>query len=112
MNAYLYHYKAHVVSIYDGDTITADIDLGFGVILRKQKIRLAYIDTPEIRGEERDKGLLARDYLRDLILDKEITLKTLKDKSGKYGRWLGIIYYDQTNVNDLLIAEGHAVLYK
>ena len=51
-----YIYKAEVVSVYDGDTITVDIDLGFNVVLRKQKIRLGGINTPEIRGEEREEG--------------------------------------------------------
>lgn len=48
----MYEYKAQVVSVYDGDTLTVDIDLGFEVWLRKQKIRLAGIDTPEINALE------------------------------------------------------------
>lgn len=108
-----YKYKAKVVSIYDGDTITVDIDLGFDVILKNRKIRLYGIDTPEIRGEERPDGLVSRDYLRDLIGDQEIVLETIKDKTGKYGRYLGIVHYDMgeelINVNELLVAEGLAI---
>ncbi|MCP3933698.1 MAG: thermonuclease family protein [Bacteroidetes bacterium] len=50
------------------------------------------IDTPEIRGSERAKGLLARNKLRELILDKEVIILSKKAKKGKYGRWLGTIF--------------------
>jgi len=53
MEQNLYHYKAHITKVYDGDTVTADIHLGFNMVMRKQKLRLLGIDTPEIRGEER-----------------------------------------------------------
>jgi micrococcal nuclease len=113
LNNYLYHYRAHVTKVYDGDTVTADIDLGFGVILKKQKIRLSGIDTPEVRGESREEGIKVRDAVRKMILDKDITLKTIKDKSGKYGRWLGEIYLDDrtASLNQILLSEGMAVEY-
>jgi len=107
----MYEYSAFVTKVYDGDTITVDIDLGLGVWLRGQKIRLAGIDTPEIRGEERPEGLEARDVLRDMILDKAITLKTYKDKRGKYGRWLGDIHYGSRFVNEWLMENGYAEVY-
>ena len=106
-----YVYSAKVVSVYDGDTITIDIDLGFGIVMKKQKVRLFGIDTPEIRGEEREQGLISRDFLREKILDKEVIIQTIKDKTGKYGRWLGIIYIENTNINELLITEGYAERY-
>lgn len=106
-----YKYKATVRSIYDGDTITADIDLGFGVILSKQKIRLYGIDTPELRGEDRPDGLISRDWLRDKIDGKEIILETIKDKTGKYGRWLGIIHFEGVNLNEQLVELGLAKIY-
>ena len=84
----LYLYKAHVISVYDGDTITVNIDLGFNLEIKNQKIRLWGIDTPEIRGEERAEGLLVKQYVSDEILYKEIILQTIKDKTGKYGRWI------------------------
>ena len=59
----LFFYKAKVTNIYDGDTITCNIDCGFGVILRKQKIRLYGINTPEVRGEDKEKGIKIRDIL-------------------------------------------------
>ena len=106
----MYEYEAIVTQVYDGDTITVDIDLGFDVILKKQKIRLLGIDTPEVRGPERANGLISRDALRGRILDKQVIIKT--EKRGKYGRWLGIIYIKDTNINQWLINEGYAKEYK
>jgi micrococcal nuclease len=102
-------YNARVTDIYDGDTITVTIDCGFGLKMEKQKIRLYGIDTPEVRGEEKEHGKKVRDILREKILDKNILLKTIKDKKGKYGRYLGILFYENVNINDWLIENGHAV---
>jgi micrococcal nuclease len=88
----LYTYKAVITDVYDGDTFTADIDLGLGVWIKGVKLRLAHIDTPEIRGEEREKGLIVRDHVRGIILDKEVSIQTIKDKKGKYGRLLADVY--------------------
>ena len=118
-SAWLYHYKALVTAVYDGDTITVDIDLGLGVFKRGEKIRLYGIDTPELRGseEEKVKGRAARDYLRSQILNREVYLETYKDKSGKYGRLLGTvhIFYQgitgSINVNEMLVTSGHAKRY-
>ena len=110
----LYHYNAHVTKVYDGDTITVDIYLGLGICKKKERIRLFGINTPEIRGgtdETKAQGIAARDALRVWILNKQIVLKTIKDKTGKYGRLLGVIYFNDTNINDLLIKEGYAVEY-
>jgi micrococcal nuclease len=107
----MYEYRAHVTKVYDGDTVTVDIDLGLGVWLRGQKIRLAGINTPELRGEEREYGLAARDALRELILDKEVVIKTYKDKQGKYGRWIADIYVGSKFINEWLLEEGFAEIY-
>ena len=97
----MYKYRAIVTKIYDGDTITVDIDLGFGVWLFKQSIRLARIDTPEIRGEEREDGLRVRDTFREwLPIYSEVYLVTNKDKSGKYGRWIAEVYPYSDLMND------------
>ena len=113
MEIQLFQYKAFVTAVYDGDTCTVDIDLGLHVWIRKEKIRLFEINAPELRGKERPQGLLSRDYLRDLILNKEITLRTIKDAKGKYGRYLGEIWIVNTkgksvNVNDELVKNGFA----
>lgn len=107
----LYNYKSKVISVYDGDTIRCDIDLGFSTTLSNQSIRLYGIDTPEVRGEEREKGLKVRDVLRELILGKDVIIQTIKDTKGKYGRWLGRVYLGDMCVNDFLIESGYAQPY-
>ena len=114
----MYVYKAKVISVYDADTMRVDIDLGFGVFLKNQVIRWLEIDAWEMRGEEKELGTVARDRLRDLILGKEVILKTYKDDKGKYGRWLAEVYHLETEVrewnnsiNEQLIQEGHAKPY-
>ena len=110
----MYEYRAYVRKVYDGDTITVDIDLGFGVVLKNQKIRLRGINTPEVRGSQRAEGLKVRDLVRGRIANKWITIKTYKDKKGKYGRWIADIYESgaEESINSWLLVEGHAVEYK
>ena len=107
-----YIYKATVDSIYDGDTLTCTIDCGFGVYLSKQKVRLYGLNAPEMRGDEKEEGKTSRDAIREKILGKEILLKTIKDKKGKYGRYLGIVYYKENdlfiNINDWLVENNYA----
>jgi micrococcal nuclease len=91
----LYTYRATITEVYDGDTFTADINLGMGVHMHGVKIRLSYVDTPEIRGEERPRGLEVRDHVRELILGKEVVIQTQQDKTGKYGRLLADVYIDE-----------------
>lgn len=110
----LYTYKAKILSVYDGDTCTADIQLGFYVIAHKVKLRLYGINTPEIRGgtaETKKAGITARDWLREQILDKEVTVKSFG--KGKYGRWLVEIYLeeDEISLNQQLIDKGFAQSY-
>jgi micrococcal nuclease len=113
----MYEYNAKVISVYDADTMRVDIDLGFGVWLKNQVIRWLKIDAWEVRGEEHDKGILARDRVRELILGKEVILKTYKDEKGKYGRWLAEVYNPEValewenSYNQQLINEGHAEPY-
>jgi len=108
----LYQYKARIIDVYDGDTATAIVDLGFHVS-KKIKMRFYGIDTPEIRGEERDLGLISKQRVVDLILNKEVMIKTYKDKKDKYGRWLAEIYLpgDDKSVNSILLEEGLAKPY-
>lgn len=114
---YLYYYHAKVMSVYDADTIRVAIDLGFGIEWKGSggkglSIRLYGLNAPEVRGAEREQGLISRDKVRELILDKEIILKTIKDKTGKYGRYLGVIITeDGLNVNDWLIENNYAVAH-
>jgi micrococcal nuclease len=109
----MYTYKAKITEVYDGDTVTALVDLGFRISF-EIKIRLLGINTPELRGAERPQGLIARDRLRELILNKEVVLKTEKDRQEKFGRWLGKIFLPNstTSVNQQLIEEGLTTVYK
>ncbi len=114
MEIRLYRYKAVVRSVYDGDTCTVDIDLGLKTWIHGEKLRLYRINAPEVRGAEQEAGLRARDFLRSQIDDKEVYIQTVKDRKGKYGRYLAEIWLDAEdgtaiNVNDLMVAQGHAV---
>lgn len=113
MEVSLYFYNASVTSVYDGDTCTVDVDLGFATWVKGEKIRLARIDAPEMRGAEREKGISARDFLRRKIDGREVVIKTIKDQKEKYGRYLAEIYITDDNgnlinVNDLMVTEGLA----
>ena len=111
----MYQYRINIHRIIDGDTVDVDIDLGFGVWLKKQRIRLYGIDTPESRTRDLDEkryGLRAKKYLTQQIEGGAI-LKTRLDKKGKYGRILGefISLDGNTNINELMISKHHAVSY-
>ena len=107
----MYEYNAYVKRVYDGDTITVDIDLGFNMQMKNQSIRLLRINTPEIRGAERSEGLISKLALENKILNRKVRLCTYKDKKGKYGRWLGEIWLDDVCINDWMLKEGHAKEY-
>ena len=110
----MYEYKCKMVRVVDGDTIDVDIDLGFGVWMRNQRIRMHGIDTPESRTrdlEEKKYGLAAKDFLIKWTNAGGLTLKTHKDDRGKFGRILGEIWCFDTNVNEKMIEEHHAVRY-
>ena len=103
-----HRYEATITNIYDGDTITADIDLGFGVYLTRQKLRLSGVRAPEVRGEDRERGLLTRNALREKIGDQRVTLETRNFEKGKYGRWLVTVYLREECLNEWLIDSGLA----
>lgn len=105
-----YIYNARVVSVYDSDTCTLKIDLGFRVEHVIQ-VRLSGIDTPEMNGPNKQAGLAARDYLKELLVDKKFLVKTYKDKKEKYGRYLAEIFVDGKDVATMLREAGYAVDY-
>ena len=110
----MHEYKIEMVRVVDGDTVDVDIDLGFGVWLRKQRIRLYAIDTPESRTSdavEKIYGLAAKDFLVKWTNAGGLTLKTYKDGKGKFGRILGEIWMGDQNINQLLVDNHHAVRY-
>jgi len=105
----MWEFNAKVVRIVDGDTMDVDVDLGFYLTARK-RLRLARIDTPE-RGEVNFTE--ATDRVKELTpVGSTIRIKT--GKSGGFGRWLAEINYGEAsrNLNDQLLQEGLAKLYK
>ena len=112
-------YDVVVIKVVDGDTVDVDIDLGFGIWLRKERVRIMGIDTPESRTRdkvEKKFGLASKAKLKQLLKDGAI-LKTQvskkgEDMKGKFGRILGdFILDDGRKVTEVLIDEGHAVAY-
>ncbi len=115
----MYEYKCTVNKIVDGDTVDVDIDLGFGIVLTDERVRIMGIDTPESRTRNKIEklfGLAAKKRLKEL-LSKHCVLKTEinkdgEDMKGKFGRVLGdFVAADGRLVTDIMIEEGHAVAY-
>ena len=117
----MYTYKIKLDRVVDGDTIDAEIDLGFDIKVKK-RVRFMGINAPESRTkdlEEKAKGLAAKDRVKQLLEGCEnITLKS--HGVGKFGRCLGEIFLDMVDgqekitfesLNELLIKEGHAKEY-
>lgn len=112
----MYEYRCKIVHIVDGDTVDVDIDLGFGVWLHKERVRLFGIDTPESRTrdlEEKKYGLAAKAFVEEhMPLNSMQILRTEKDKTGKFGRILGVFVVNgNQNLNELMIQKHHAVSY-
>jgi|TARA_R100000315_G_C5156354_1_gene89811 micrococcal nuclease len=108
----MFDYKAELIRIIDGDTFVATIDLGFSTH-RKETVRLAGINTPESRTrnlEEKKHGLAAKKKLGDLLTNAKEIIIVVKEV-GKYGRALGVVTVDGTNVNYELIDTGYAYPY-
>jgi len=119
----MYEYSCRIVRVVDGDTVDIDIDLGFDVWLKKQRIRLYGVDTPESRTrdlEEKKYGLAAKKFVENhLPVGSKQTLRTRLDDRGKFGRILGeFVLTTQwegknipTTINEQLVKHRHAVKY-
>jgi micrococcal nuclease len=112
----MYIYSAQVTKVIDGDTIEIDLDLGFGVWYRNQRVRLNGIDTPESRTKDKDektRGELSKNKLKELIENKIVKITTTIDPDDKFGRILAIIETKEgINVNEWLVTNNYAVAYK
>ena len=119
----MYEYKCKITRVIDGDTVDVDIDLGFGIVLTDERVRIMGIDTPESRTSDKVEkifGLAAKERLKEL-LGKEAILKTQinkngEDMKGKFGRILGDFVVEEWEgqprmITEVLIEEGHAVKY-
>lgn len=119
----MYQYKVSVVKVVDGDTIDVDIDLGFSTVLKKQRVRMVGIDTPESRTRdlvEKKFGKASKKHLKKLLESAE-SLSLISHDKGKFGRILGTViahfaeghpvYETEININDQMIKDHHAVKY-
>lgn len=112
----MYEYRATLLRVIDGDTLLIDIDLGFGIWMRNQTVRLYGINAPELKTPQ---GPVARDWLKEQLMGWTICVQTIKDKKEKYGRWLAKVLRthpvhpelgDKECVNDQMVAAGMAVV--
>ena len=91
----MYEYKAIVTNIVDGDTFDMDIDLGFHIHIH-ERVRLLDVDTPEKFGEEKELGLIMKQYAENKFLNKEVIIKSEKANiaadTDSFGRWLVKVY--------------------
>ena len=120
----MYEYRCKILRVIDGDTVDVDIDLGFGIILRDERVRLMDIDTPESRTRdkvEKKFGIASKKRLKEMIGGKSGPIlhtqinKKGEDMKGKFGRILGDFTVEHNGkwrlVTDILVEEGHAVAY-
>ena len=116
----MYEYRTNLIKVVDGDTVDVDIDLGFGIWLRNERVRIMGIDTPESRTRDKVEKLFGKAASRRLkeLLGKSPTLRTQvardgEDMKGKFGRVLGnFVSLNGEKCAAVLIREGHAVAYQ
>ena len=121
-------YDVKLIKVVDGDTVDVDIDLGFGIWLHDERVRIMGIDTPESRTRDKVEDLFgeaAKARVKELFESEHIKLITEEDRKGedmkgKFGRILGDfeLEYKQENnaivmkrLTQVMIEEGHAVAY-
>ena len=114
----MWTYRAKVIKVVDGDTVDVDIDLGFGIWQKNERVRIMGIDTPESRTRdkvEKKFGLAAKARLKSLLGPKPVLQTTISkkgiDMKGKFGRVLGDFLIDGKQVSQIMCKEGHAVAY-
>jgi micrococcal nuclease len=116
----MYEYRCKILRVVDGDTVDIDIDLGFGIWMHRERVRMMGIDTPESRTRdlvEKAFGLASKQFVKDnLPIGSMHVLKTEIDKKGedakgKFGRVLGDFIIDGKRLTDMLVESGHAVAY-
>ena len=109
----MYIYSAQCLKVVDGDTIDAQVDLGFDTF-KKVRIRLVGLNAPESRTRdlaEKEKGLAAKARVKELLKQNKNKFILHSQGVGKFGRCLGEIFLGESKLNDILINEGHAVPY-
>lgn len=99
-NYIMYEYIAKIIDVYDGDTFTFEVELGFHITVT-EKLRLYGINTPEVRGSEKIFGKEVRDHVRELILGRTVKIQVYKE--GKFGRWIADVWF---NIGEEPIVDG------
>ena len=116
----MYDYKAKIRRVIDGDTVDVDIDLGFGIWLKDQRIRINGIDTPESRTRDKIEkvfGNASKEFVKKQLPVGSIQVlltvidKSGDDKRGKFGRILGDFQLEKTKLTNIMLSEGYAVPY-
>lgn len=98
----MYEYKAKITRVIDGDTFDFSVDLGFSITIH-ERIRLAHVNTPEIRGKEKILGLRVKEYVKKLIEGKEFIIYVYK--KGKYGRYVADIELDNYDGDKWMLSD-------
>lgn len=121
MNEKLYWYQGRVRRVVDGDTVDMEFDLGLNTFVR-ERIRLKGIDTPEIFGmkkesEEFQRGMTAKEFVEERLLGKTVWIHSFKDRTGKYGRYIADVYFQDesgkhVSIGQLLLEDGLASVYE
>lgn len=107
---HLYHYRAEIERVVDGDTVQVSIDLGFHTWRKGETLRLARIDAPEARGTTKPAGDASTAFLRGLLAGcTSLIVETIKDQRDSFRRYIAELYCDGANLNDLMVANNHAV---
>jgi micrococcal nuclease len=101
----LYVYRVANYRVVDGDTLEVTLDLGFSTF-RKEKVRLARINAPELKTEL---GPVSKGHLSELLDGKVLTVQTKKDEKDRYGRYVAEVWVEGVNVNDRMVADNAAV---
>lgn len=100
----MYEYKAVITNVVDGDTFDMDIDLGFNIHIH-ERVRLLDIDTPEKFGEEKNLGLIMKQYAEDRFLGKEVVVRSEKSDAAadtdSFGRWLVSVEIGNDSICDI-----------
>ena len=112
-------FQARLDRVVDGDTVYLVVDIGFGINWHAD-IRLLGINAPEVVGASKADGLVAKAFAADWFAaaasdgDWPLIVQTTKWETGKFGRWLGVIWRRTTGecLNDLMVSSGHAVVYE
>ena len=110
----MYIYRCKIISVVDGDTVDVDIDLGFGIWLKNERIRIAGIDSPESRTSDKIEkvfGLLSKAWTKQQLPEGSLVSLQSADFKGKFGRILGDFLLETGMLSELMIKEHMAVPY-